>query len=102
MKRILKFSILITLTFFLHSCNNQKKKEIGKKEACMGNGNRGCIEKVRSNLTKTGKVIVEEEYLDNGIFGISFLDPNAGEVYYATVSTDCNCAITNAKVSPLE
>jgi len=62
-------------------------------------GNQGCISNVRTNFRSSGKQILGEEYLGNGIFGISFLDPQRGEAYNAKVYTDCNCGIKNVSVS---
>jgi hypothetical protein len=62
-------------------------------------GSERCINKVRVNFANTGKQILGEQYLGNGKFGISFLDVTRGEVYNADVTTDCNCAINNVRVS---
>ena len=69
-----------------------------EKSGCVGFGNESCIDRVRENFTNTGKQILGEEYLDNGQFGISFLDPNRGQTYNSKVSTDCNCKIINVSV----
>lgn len=62
-------------------------------------GDRSCISKVRENFNNSGKQILGEEYLENGKFGISFLDPSRGEAYNAVVTTDCNCGLTDVDVS---
>jgi uncharacterized protein (DUF2147 family) len=66
---------------------------------CTGDGDRSCITKVRQNFNNTGKQILGEKYLENGKFGISFLDPSRGETYNAVVTTDCNCVLTDVNVS---
>ena len=79
---------------------SQIKTESNKsKQGCVGFGNEGCIDKVRDNFNLTGKKILGEEYLGNGQFGISFLDPNRGKTYNSKVSTDCNCKILDVNVS---
>jgi hypothetical protein len=70
-------------------------EEIG----CVGFGNESCIDRVRENFINSGNIILGEEYLDNGQFGISFLDPSRGQSYNSKVSTDCNCKIINVVVS---
>ena len=72
-----------------------KNNEIG----CSGFGDESCIDKVRENFTNTGKQILGEEYLDNGQFGISFLDASRGQAYNSKVSTDCNCKVINVDIS---
>ena len=69
---------------------------------CTGFGNQNCIDKVRSNLTSSGKQILNESYLDNGIFKITSLDPNRGITFNSIISTDCNCRITNVEISAIE
>lgn len=76
---------------------NNRSVQSKSGQAC--NGNEGCIDKVRTNFTNTGKQILGEKYLENGLFGISFLDASKGETYNAEVSTDCNCNIVNVHVS---
>lgn len=75
--------------------NVNKDKEIG----CSGFGNESCIDKVRENFVNTGKQILGEEYLGEGLFGISFLDASKGQTFNSKVSTDCNCKILNVDVS---
>jgi hypothetical protein len=78
----------------------RNKPEVDKKsQDCAGFGNKSCIDKVRENFNNTGKSILEEQYLGNGQFGISFLDPSRGQTYNAKVSTDCNCKILNVNIS---
>jgi hypothetical protein len=69
-----------------------------KRDDCTGTGNEGCISMIRKQLAKTGKNILGEQYLGNGIFGISFMDSQHPGVYDATISTDCNCNIIDTKV----
>ena len=64
-------------------------------------GNESCISKIRENFSNTGKTILGEEYLGNGKFGISFMDAQHGDAYNATVTTDCNCNVTNVNVSTI-
>lgn len=68
-------------------------------KACEGNGTEGCIDKVRAVFSNTGKSILGEEYLGDGVFGISFLDPSRGESFNAKVYTNCKCEIINTQVS---
>lgn len=78
------------------SKNGQSTSEI---QNCIGN--EGCISSVRENFTNTGKTILGEEYLGNGKFGISMMDPEHAGAFNATVATDCNCNVTNVKVSTI-
>jgi len=64
-------------------------------------GDESCISKVRDNYTSSGEIILGEEYLGNGIFGISFLDPSKGEDFNSQVKTDCNCTILNVQIEPM-
>jgi hypothetical protein len=68
---------------------------------CVGVGNQSCIDKVRQNFTNTGKTILGEQYLGDGRFGISFMDRQYPGAYNATVSTDCNCNVTNSNVTTI-
>ncbi len=68
------------------------------EKSCFGTEN--CISGVRANFNSTGKTILGEEYLGNGKFGISFMDfQHAGNVYNATVWTDCNCTVLDVRIS---
>ena len=78
--------------------NSQPKRDNNRID-CSGFGNQNCINKVRDNFTNSGKQILGEEYLNNGQFGISFLDPSIGQTFNSKVSTDCNCNIINVQVS---
>jgi hypothetical protein len=78
-----------------NSNENIIKKEIG----CSGFGNEGCINEVREHFGKTSVRILGEQYLGDGIFGISFLDPLMGEAYNSRVTTDCNCKVLNVNIS---
>ena len=63
-------------------------------------GNKNCISDIRENFSNSGKTILGEEYLDNGKFGISFIDAkHTGTVYNATIITDCNCNLKDVNVS---
>jgi len=79
------------------SVKNEVKN--GKEIGCSGLGDESCIDKVRENFVSTGKQILGEEFLGNGIFGISFLDASRGQSYNAKVATDCNCKILNVNIS---
>lgn len=70
-------------------------EEIG----CSGFGNEGCINEVREHFGKTSVRILGEQYLGDGVFGISFLDPLMGESYNSRVTTDCNCKVLNVDIS---
>ena len=70
-----------------------------KSQGCVGFGDESCIDKVRERFSSTGKNILSEQYLGEGQFGISFLDPSKGESFNAKVSTDCNCNILNVSTS---
>jgi hypothetical protein len=72
---------------------------IRNSENCIGN--EGCISKVRENFISTGKTILGEEYIGNGKFGISFMDSQRPGAYNATVTTDCNCNVTDVNVSTI-
>ena len=71
-----------------------------RQEPC--NGSENCIQQVRNNFQNSGKQILGEQYLGRGKFGITFLDPLRGEAYNADVSTDCNCNISNVRVSVVQ
>lgn len=110
---------LITLIIFLliafGSEDSNKKKSITpntenssstnnngalRQDPCYGSEN--CIQQVRNNFQNSGKQILGEQYLGQGKFGITFLDPSRGEAYNADVSTDCNCIIKNVRVSVVQ
>ena len=105
------FLVAFTITLFIlylipilkKSNFNTKKNKVNTEEnvpnkGCVGFGDESCIDRVRENFTNTGKQILGEEYLDNGQFGISFLDPSRGQTYNSKVSTDCDCKIINVSV----
>ena len=75
----------------------EKVKNLQKTKNCLGDEN--CISKVRENFTNSGKQILSEQYLGDGMFGISFLDPTRGVSANAKVSTDCNCNVIDVRVS---
>jgi hypothetical protein len=102
------YSFGISIIFFLIVFNimkNNKQPDINPKNiqssnqvnSCIGNEN--CISKVRERFKNTGKNILGEEYIGNGIFGISFIDDQYTDTYNAKVSTDCNCNVINIDVS---
>ena len=103
--------ILILLGFIL-KMTEEKKVYDGKKfvpqsqydnnksSKCIGN--ESCIDKVRSNFTSSGKQILNENYLGNGKFKITALDPRRGITFNSTVSTDCKCNLTDVKVSDIQ
>ena len=97
---IIGFAGMYTFVYFHDFSSNSSNLEA---KGCTGVGNQSCIDKVRQNFNNTGKTILGEEYLDNGRFGISFLDaqyPSAA--YNARIYTDCNCNITNVDVSTVK
>jgi hypothetical protein len=81
------------------SSNNTTKSTSSNYSSSSCVGTESCINKVRENFNNTGKQILSEEYLDNGRFGISFLDARRGETYNARVTTDCNCNLIDVNVS---
>ncbi len=80
---------------------NLAKNQEHNSEQCIGVGSEICIDKVRLNFENTNKTILGEEYLGNGQFGFTFIDPNHPGAFTAKINTDCNCAITNVQVSPI-
>lgn len=96
-----KIKYLLFISIILYSCNRKSSSNNNSSstESISCVGDKGCITKVRQNFNNTGKRILGEEYLENGKFGISFLDPNRGETYNAVVTTDCNCGLTDVDVS---
>lgn len=79
--------------------NNKSNNSTSDVNNCVGVGNQSCIDRVRQNFTNTGKTILGEEYLGDGRFGISFMDRQYPGAYNATISTDCNCNVTNSNVT---
>jgi hypothetical protein len=77
--------------------SSTSKSSSTNSASCIGNQN--CITSIRSNFENTGKQILGEEYLGDGKFGISFLDPRRGLSANAKVTTDCNCNLLNVDVS---
>jgi hypothetical protein len=77
--------------------SSTSKSSSTNSASCIGNQN--CITSVRSNFENSGKQILGEEYLGDGKFGISFLDPRRGLSANAKVTTDCNCNVLNVDVS---
>lgn len=92
-----KKSSTISNTENTSSTNNSRTQ---RQEPC--NGSENCIQQVRNNFQNSGKQILGEQYLGQGKFGITFLDPSRGEAYNADVSTDCNCIIKNVRVSVVQ
>ena len=83
-----------------NSSSTNSSTDSQRKEPCYGS--ESCIQKVRENFRNTGKQILSEQYLGQGRFGITFLDPSRGEAYNADVSTDCNCNVSNVHVSVVQ
>lgn len=69
------------------------------KIPCSGDGDERCIQSVRDFLNNKGYRILGEEYIDNGIFGISYLDASRGEAYNINIITDCDCNIISTRKS---
>lgn len=105
-KWIIAISILLVLGLigqFSETKNNSSSSTNSSRnnnsQSCIGD--QGCISKVRENFTNTGKTILGEEYIGNGKFGISFMDSQHPGAFNATVTTDCNCNVTNVNVSTI-
>ena len=103
-KAAIIIGILLVLSFFMQNKNSSgsssnSSSTNNNSQSCLGN--EGCISKVRENFTNTGKTILGEEYIGNGKFGISFMDSQNPGAYNATVTTDCNCNVTNVNVSTI-
>jgi hypothetical protein len=98
--------IIIVLIYFGYKQSQSSislKSKVNTEEnvpnnGCVGFGNESCIDRVKENFTNTGKQILGEQYIGNGQFGISFLDPSKGQTFNSQVSTDCNCKIINVSV----
>ena len=103
-KIALLFGLLVFINILSKTSNNHnpsvKSKQLNNEtQNCTGT--KSCIDKVRESFTNTGKTILGEEYLDNGNFGISFMDSQHPGAFNSTVSTDCNCNIVNANVTTI-
>lgn len=107
---IFLFISILVLSIFkmVHETNQKNISSSVNKESnnsaldinnCVGVGDQSCIDRVRQNFNNTGKTILGEEYLGDGRFGISFMDRQYAGAYNATVSTDCNCNVTNSNVT---
>ncbi len=104
-------SILVLAIFkMVHESNQKNISSTAEKGSynspsdinnCVGVGNQSCIDKVRLNFSNTGKTILGEQYLGDGRFGISFMDSQYPGAYNATISTDCNCNVTNSNVTTI-
>jgi hypothetical protein len=81
------------------STNSNYGNSITNESRCYGDQN--CITKIRDNFTSSGKMILGEEYLGNGKFGISFMDSRNAGAYNAKITTDCNCDLTDVDISPI-
>ena len=81
------------------SINSNYGNSIKNESRCYGDEN--CITKIRDNFNNSGKMILGEEYLGKGKFGISFMDSRYAGAYNATIITDCNCELTNVDISPV-
>ncbi len=69
-------------------------------EGCLGNGDRSCINKIRSNFKNSGKDIIGEQYDGDGIFQIQFIEYGRGS-FNAYVRMDCECEIAHINVTSL-
>ena len=69
-------------------------------EGCSGNGDRSCINKIRSNFKNSGKDIIGEQYDGDGIFQIQFIEYGRGS-FNAYVRMDCECEIAHINVTSL-
>lgn len=94
------FFILIQVLNFNSPKSNENMEN--SKKSCVGFGNQDCISQVRLNLTNSGKQILNESYLGDGVFKITSLDPSRGITFNSTITTDCNCQLINVKISDIE
>lgn len=69
-------------------------------EGCSGNGDRSCVNKIRSNFKNSGKDIIGEQYDGDGIFQIQFIEYGRGS-FNAYVRMDCECEIAYINVTSL-
>jgi len=69
-------------------------------EGCSGNGDRSCINKIRSNFKNSGKDIIGEQYDGEGIFQIQFIEYGRG-TFNAYLRMDCECEIDHINVTRL-
>lgn len=102
-KRQLALSILsaLSVALFIWAIPVSSDSNSNSSQECTTTGTRACIDQVRSNFTKSGKTILGEKYLDNGIFGITFMDSKHPGAFTAKVYTDCKCNITNVDVNTI-
>jgi hypothetical protein len=56
-------------------------------------GSETCITNIRPRFNTFNTMILREEYLENGSFGITLFEKIRGEIFYTLVSTDNNCNI---------
>lgn len=91
------FSIAIICTLFWVSCNSITTKKTS--DTC-DYGDRSCIEDIRVKFKNTGKDIVGEQYIGDGIFEIQFIEYGRG-TFNASVIVDCECNISSTKVTRL-
>lgn len=78
--------------------NSTPSSEIS--EGCSGNGDRSCINKIRTNFKNSGKDIIGEQYDGDGIFQIQFIDYGRGS-FNAYVRMDCECEIAHINITSL-
>jgi hypothetical protein len=103
--KIYWFLLLFLIGTYFIIENKRNSKSINSNENvinCKGAGNNGCIDRVRYNFTSSGKQILSELYLGDGVFKITGLDPKRGVTFNSTVFTDCNCQLTNVKINEVQ
>lgn len=71
-----------------------------KSNGCTGNGSKNCISEIRQRFQSTGKEIIGEQYVGDGIFQVQFIEYGRG-TYNAYIRTDCDCEIANINVTSL-
>jgi hypothetical protein len=101
--------IVITIVIGILYYRNYNKSDIKNESPIIENsnyksdpcyGNESCISIVRNNFTSTGKTILSEQYLGEGKFSITFVDLQYPDLLNnAVIDTDCECKLTNVKVS---
>ncbi len=98
---VIPLVLVASVFIYLKSSKKQEHKSNSSDNSnCVGNSS--CISNIRSNFTSTNKTILNESYLDKGEFKITALDVQRGVTFNATISTDCNCNITNIDVSDID
>ena len=102
---LLVFSILVIVSLInekIKTLNNSNINTIKSDPTKLCFGNESCIDNIRINFTNSGKQILNESYLNNGIFKITGLDPSKGVTFNSTISTDCNCKLINVRISDIQ